>query len=450
MIDKCRHYDFHTRVPQGRRFIQEKGNVMEKRSLVGLILGALLMAGTGGAAAAEITITCGVAGTEFDLCKSGAEAWAKKTGNTIRALRNVEDASELYGLFQQQLTSKSGEVDVYMLNNIWPGALAGHFIDLKPYTKGSEAEHYPNVLADYLVDGKLVGLPWYNDVGVLYYRKDLLEKYGKQVPKTWEELTQTAQSIMDAEHAAGNDKLWGYVFQGKAYEGLSCNAIEWIDAFGGGTVIDRKGKITVNNANAAKALSLAASWVGKISPEGVLGYAEEETRGIFQTGNAVFLRNWPYVWALASSDDSPIKGKFGVAALPRGDVEGGKPTGNIGGWGLGVSEYSGNKELAVDLVLYLTGAAEQKRRAISNSFLPTRPALFEDADILKAVPLFASIGPIVQNGVALPSTVTGAKYNQVSAAFWESVHSVLEGSETPEDALPELEATLSKIGRGGW
>src|SRR5689334_20960666 len=132
---------------------------MEKRSLIGLVLGAVLMAGTGGAAAAEVTITRGVAGTGFELCKSGAEGWAKQTGNTIRALRNVEDASELYGLFQQQLSSQSAEVDVYMLNNIWPGALAKHFIDLKPYTKGSEAENYPNILADYLVNGKLVGLP---------------------------------------------------------------------------------------------------------------------------------------------------------------------------------------------------------------------------------------------------------------------------------------------------
>ncbi len=423
---------------------------MTRCGLYGLALSAMVVAGVQGVAAAEITITCGVAGTEFELCESGAQAWAQRTGNSIRAIRNVEDASEQYGLYQQRLNAQSSEVDVYMLNNIWPGALAKHFIDLKPYTKGSEAEHYPIVLADYVVGEKLLGLPWYNDVGVLYYRKDLLEKYGKQVPGTWGELTETAQFIQDAERKAGNDKIWGFVFQAKAYEGLSCNAIEWIDAFGGGTIIDRQGKITVNNPNAVKALSLAASWIGKISPEGVLGYAEEETRGVFQTGNAVFLRNWPYVWAMANTDDSPVKGKFEIAALPKGDVEGGKTTGNVGGWGLGVSEYSKHKDLAVDLVLYLTSAEEQKRRAISNSFMPTRPALFKDADILKAVPLFAGIGPIVENGVALPSTVTGAKYNQVSAAFWESVHAVLEGAETPEDAVADLESTLSKIGKGGW
>jgi trehalose/maltose transport system substrate-binding protein len=414
------------------------------------LLTMLILAGANAARSAEITITCGVAAGEFDLCKGGAEAWAEKTGNTIRAIPNVEDASELYGLVQQQLTAESSDVDVYMLNNIWPGALTAHFIDLKPYSNGGEAEHYPNVLADYVVDGRLVGLPWFNDVGVLFYRADLLEKYGKTVPKTWEELTETAREIMDAERAAGNDKIWGFVFQGKAYEGLSCNAIEWIDAFGGGSIIDRDGKVTVNNPNAAKALALAASWIGEIAPEGVLGYTEEDTRGIFQTGNAIFLRNWPYVWALANSDDSPIKSKFDIAALPRGDVEGGKPTGNVGGWGLGVSAYSKNKDLAADLVLYLTSAEEQKRRAIASAFMPTRPVLFEDADVLAAVPLFKSIGPILDNAVALPSTVTGAKYNQVSAAFWEAVHSVLENAASPEDALAELETDLDRIGRGGW
>ncbi|MRT18674.1 ABC transporter substrate-binding protein, partial [Vitellibacter sp. q18] len=94
-----------------------------------------------------------------------------------------------------------------------------------------------------------------------------------------------------------------------AYEGLTCNATEWVASFNGGTVVDEKGKITINNPQAAKALSTAAGWIGTISPQGVTNYAEEESRGVFQSGNAVFMRNWPYAWSLAQAEDSAIKGK---------------------------------------------------------------------------------------------------------------------------------------------
>ena len=158
---------------------------------------------------------------------------------------------------------------------------------------------------------------------------------------------------MDGEHAAGNDKMRGFVFQAKAYEGLTCDALEWVNSFGGGTIVDDKGKITINNPKAAAALDLAASWVGKIAPEGVLNYAEEESRGVFQSGNAVFMRNWPYAWALGNAPDSAIKGKIGVSALPMGGADG-KHAAALGGWQLAVSKYSANPDAAADLVKYLT------------------------------------------------------------------------------------------------
>src|SRR5690606_36031484 len=143
----------------------------------------------------------------------------------------------------------------------------------------------------------------------------LLEEYGQKVPETWAELTEAAQIVQDGERQKGNDKMWGIVFQGKAYEGLTCNALEWIDSFGGGTIVNADGDITVNNPKAAEALTLAAAWIGKIAPDGVLNYSEEEARGVFQSGNAVFMRHWAYAWALGNSEDSPVKGKIGVAAL---------------------------------------------------------------------------------------------------------------------------------------
>ena len=167
---------------------------------------------------------------------------------------------------------------------------------------------------------------------------------------------------MDAERAEGAADIWGFVWQGNAYEGLTCNALEWIKSNGGGQIIEPDGTITVNNAKAVAALEMAASWVGTISPPGVLSYTEEESRGVWQTGNAVFMRNWPYAYALGNGDDSPIKGKFDVAPLPSG---GGDNTSaaTLGGWNLAVSKFSPNPEAATALAMYMasTGDPEAAR-----------------------------------------------------------------------------------------
>ena len=142
---------------------------------------------------------------------------------------------------------------------------------------------------------------------------------------------------MDAERAEGKADLWGYVWQGNAYEGLTCNALEWVKSNGGGQIIEPDGTITIYNENAVKALEMAKGWVGTISPPGVLSYMEEETRGVWQTGNAVFMRNWPYAYALGNGDDSPIKGKFDVAPLPSGGGDNASAA-TLGGWNLAVSK----------------------------------------------------------------------------------------------------------------
>jgi trehalose/maltose transport system substrate-binding protein len=223
------------------------------------------------------------------------------------------------------------------------------------------------------VDGKLVALPWFTDAGILYYRKDLLDKYKQKVPDTWQELATVAKTVMDGEKKAGNTKLVGFVFQAKAAESLTCNALEWMDSFGGGTVVDENGKVTVNNPKAVEAINFFAGLVGSVAPKGVLNYSEEESRGVFQSGQAVFMRNWPYAWALANAKDSPVKDKVGVAVLPKGGPDG-KHSGTLGGWQLSVSQYSENQEAAIALAKYLTSAEEQKRRALVASFNPTRPS----------------------------------------------------------------------------
>lgn len=282
---------------------------------------------------------------------------------------------------------------------------------------------------------------------MLYYRKDLLEKYKQPVPKTWEEFAKTAAVIQDGERKAGNNDFQGYVWQGKAYEGLTCNALEWVYSDGGGTIVDEQGNITINNEHAAKALDTARGWIGTISPQGVLNYAEEDARGVFQNGKAAFMRNWSYAWALAQGADSRVKDKVGVTTMPGGEKG---QAATLGGWQLSVSKYSKHPDEAADLVMYLTSEREQKRRAIEGSFNPTYPALYEDKEVLAANPFFTNLYQVLQNALPRPATVTGLKYNEVSQSFWNATHEVLSGRTNGTDAVKKLEGRLKQVKRNKW
>lgn len=415
----------------------------------------LLLAGALGLArparAVEVTISCGALGQELELCRDGAEAWAQQSGHSVKIVSVPNSASERLALYQMMLAGAAPQIDIYQIDVVWPGILGHHFIDLAPYSQGAEAQHFPNIIANNTVDGRLIAMPLYTDAGVLFYRRDLLEKHHRAVPTTWQALTETAAAIQQAERAAappGHQPLWGYVFQGRAYEGLTVNALEWIAGSGGGTLMERDGRITADNPAAVQALALAGSWIGRITPEGALTYTEEEARGLFQSGNAVFMRNWPYAWALAEGADSPVRGRVGIAALPRGAAD--APTGVLGGWNLGVSRYSRHPAEAAALVMYLAGPAEQKRRAIAAAYNPTLPALYEDAEVLQANPFFRALYPTFSGAVARPSLAAGSKYNRVSNAFWTRVHAVLSGREAAAPALAALSQDLRRIGRRGW
>ncbi len=399
--------------------------------------------------AASVSISCGAVGQELELCRTGAEAWAAETGNEVVIVSTPNSSTERLALYQQILSAGGADIDVYQIDVIWPGILGTHFIDLAPYTDGAQNAHFAAIVENNTIDGELKAMPWFTDAGVLYYRKDLLEQHGLEVPTTWSDMADTAAKVQAAEREAGNDRMYGYVFQGRAYEGLTCNALEWVDSFGGGQIVDENGEITINNPQAVAALDEAASWMNEIVPEGVLNYAEEEARGVFQSGNAVFMRNWPYAWALANSADSPVKDKVGVVALPKGGADG-KSTGTLGGWQLAVSKYSGNQDAAADLVRYLTSEKEQKRRAIEASYNPTIKALYEDEEVLAANPFFGSLYDTFVNAVARPSRPTGDKYNRVSNAFWNASHSVLSGKQSAADALASLEGELNTVKRRGW
>jgi trehalose/maltose transport system substrate-binding protein len=412
--------------------------------LLALLLACSLAAS---ARAATIAVACGTVGVEFKLCRQAAEAWASRTGHTVRLISTPNDANERLALFQQLLAARSPDIDVFQIDVVWPAILAPYLRDLTPHMADHElAEHFPALVANNRVNGRLVALPWFADVGVLYFRRDLLEKHGASVPQTWRQLTEIARNIQESERAAGRARLWGFVWQGRAYEGLTSNALEWIHSAGGGTLVDPTGKVTIDNENAAQALTLAASWVGTITPPGVLNYTEEEARAAFQAGDAAFMRNWPYALALASRPESPVAGKIGIAPLPRGDQ--GAPSAALGGSQLAVSRYSRAPEAAIDLVRALTSIDEQKRRAIIGGLNPTVERLYRDPELLAMMPWLSELHEVFAGAVARPSTVTGRRYNQVSNEFWNAVHDVLSGRKPAQTSLAALAERLRFLSRG--
>ena len=374
------------------------------------------------------------------------EKWAQQTGNKVEYISRPNDASATLQLYQQYWAAKSGDVDVFMVDVIWQGILAPHAVDLKKYFKEDEIKaFFPTIILNNTVGGRLVSIPWFTDAGMLYYRTDLLEKYGyKEPPKTWEELTEMAKKIQDGERKAGKPDFQGFVFQGKASESVTCNALEWIYSYGGGTIVEPDKKVTINNPKAIKALEVAKSWVGTISPLGVTTYGEEDARNIWQAGNAAFMRNWPYAYALGSDPKSAIAGKFDISVLPKGGDDG-KNAACLGGWQLMVSAYSKVPDAAADMVKYLVSTAVQKDQAIVLSQLPTLPAIYSDADVLAKNPFFKSMLPVLQNTVARPSTVTGADYNQLSTSFFQNVNKVLTGGAKAPEAVVAVEKVAKRI-----
>lgn len=392
----------------------------------------------------EVTlrIFAGNVGMEKELTEGAAQRFMEQNpGITVEVVDTPNFVEDRLGTYLQLFEAQSPEGDVFQIDVIWPGDLAEHFVDLYDYGAGDVVgEHFPAIVENNTVDGRLIGIPWFTDAGLLYYRTDLLEKYNLEPPTTWDELEAAAQTIQDGERADGNPDFWGFVWQGNAYEGLTCDALEWVKSNGGGTIISPDGVITINNQNAIDILDQASGWVGTISPDGVTAFGEEEARAVWQAGNAAFMRNWPYAYSLGNADDSVIQGLFDVSPLPAGAS--GSSAATLGGWQLAVSKYSAHPEEAAKLALFMASYDEQKIRAVEGSLNPTIMSLYDDPEVLEATPFFGSLYDVFINAVARPSTATAPQYSDVSALFFNAVHSVLTGENDATTAMEELELDL--------
>jgi len=352
--------------------------------------------------------------------------------------------TDLQSNYLTMFEAQSGDIDVLRIDVIQPGVFAENLIDLLPYFSEDElAAHFPGYIQNNTLGDEMVAIAFRLGAGMLYYRTDLLAEYGYDAPPaTWAELEEMAEVIQAGERAKGNDEFWGFVWQGNDYEGLTCNALEWQVSEGGGPVVTPEGEITVNSDAAVDAFERAASWVGTISPPGVVGYAEEDARAVWHTGNAAFMRNWPYAYS-TTLDSEAIADSFDVTSLPAGAS--GDYAAAMGGWSIGVNRYSEHVEAAVAFAKHFASYQEQKRRAIENAINPTIAGLYQDEDVIEAVPFFDGLDAVFQGATPRPSTVTGEDYPRVSALYSAAVHSVLTGEEDAATAMTLLELDLEAL-----
>ncbi len=351
-------------------------------------------------------------------------------------------ASERLRYYEDLFARSSDEVDVAEIDVVWPGILAKHALNLRGMVADDViSRHFSSIVDNNTVAGELVAMPWFADAPSLFYRTDLLSKYGySNPPETWAELEEMSTKIMAGERQDGNLGFWGYAFQGGPYEGLTCNALEWQYSNGGGEFVDAEGKANLLNEGAVRGIGMGASWIGKISSPDTVNYDEEETRLIWQRGDVAFMRNWSYVYSLTKKS-GPIGKSFSVSALPAGP-EGRAAT--LGGWQLMVSRYSRHPAEAVALVEFLTSPEEQKIRAIEGSYLPTIGSLYADPEVLKINPYFEGFEAVYRNLVARPSTLVGARYNQVSSIYSRAVYDILKG-EPEESRLEVAQSEINEI-----
>jgi len=377
-------------------------------------------------------------GNQRDLAL--AKKFSSQTGINVKVVPHPTASDASYSQLARAFSSHSSSFDVAMIDVVWPGAFAPYLVDLKPKLGAQSKIHAAGIVANDTVGGKLVAMPWFGDFGMLYYRTDLLKKYGYSAPPTtWDQLFTMAKKIQDGEQAS-NPNFYGFVFQGNSYEGLTCDALEWYQSVGAGGFIDN-GKVTIDNPKGEQILNLFRNNIGKTTPRGVTSYQETETHTAFVDGNAMFMRNWPYAYSLAQASGSKVRGKFAVAPLPHGS--GGHSVATVGGWQLAVSKYSKNPDAAIEFVRYMTSKPVEKFDTITNSNVPTIPSLVKDAAVRKAAPYLNPKTAAVPR-VTRPAKFLGAKYNEGSQIIYQSINQILNGADAAS-VLPTAQNRLNQL-----
>ena len=377
------------------------------------------------------------------LSEKALRQFESETGIMVKHLPAPETSQRQLRLIRE-LLGERGTPDVFGIDVVWTGLLDDALLDMKPFFSSELSVAEPDLVSSYTVKSRVVAVPYHPHVGVLYYRTDLLTKYGYHIPpQTWSELEKVAFRIQEGERATGDETFWGIVWPGAADECLTCLALEWQASEGGGRIIEANQTISVNNENAIRAWQRAAHWIGWISPPNVTEYEELDSVNHFEnSGKAAFSLSWTSDYFLTNLAKPMIYGKMGLTSVPSGKVG----VGTLGGFGLGISGRSKHQREAIALVKFLLQKEAELEAASRSAELPTGTAFYRLPTILKAYSRSIPAGQAPGDGiVSRPSTVAGRNYEDVSRAYAAAVHSVLTGKKSAPEAAAELETELEEI-----
>jgi multiple sugar transport system substrate-binding protein len=329
--------------------------------------------------------------------------------------------------------------DVYMGDVIWPAQFGAHgfAVPLSKYLPQSYfSEFAPGLVAGATYKGQVMGAPFFEDQGFLYYRKDILTEDHLTVPTTWEQLVTDSKTIQSKGQAR-----YGFVFQGADYEGATCDFMEFLtDA--GGTVLNPAGtKSALNdNGGALKAMSFEQSLVSQgISPKGESTYQEANAMDAFDNGSSAFLRNWDYASATSQEAGSKVIGKVGVAPMPtfQGQPEPGYS--NIGGWNLYINPHSKNIAADLTFIKWMTGTEAQTILATKISEIPTNESVRTSSAVVTSNAVLA----VVPKTKLVPRPAQTPDYPAVSQALYSNISSVLAGQESPQKAVNSANGAIN-------
>ena len=334
-------------------------------------------------------------------------------------------ADEQRTQFVQRQEAKSGDCDVFRSDVIWTAEFAsqGWLYDLTPYVESIKDHFIAAPLETATYDGKIWGSPQYTNSAFIYYRTDKVD----QVPTTWQ----------DVYAQAG--KKGGIVFQGAAYEGLTCDWLELAFSAGGSVLSDDGKKATIDSPENVEATKLMAEAIkGGAAPKAVATYMEPESLAAWQTGKYAFMRNWPYAYAL-SEDTDKLKGKFKVAPLP--GWEGAGTAGILGGANSVISTYSKNPGGALALVDYLSSQEWQTILLSKYSVPSPLESTYDQPEVQKAIPFYAELKKGIEQAKARPVSPV---YPQISQAIYKNVNRAITGQMSAEDAMKQAQSDIDK------
>ena len=338
------------------------------------------------------------------------------------------------------LEGRSSDFDLMSLDVVWVQefARAGWVRDLSPLLPPAERDaFFPGPIDAAMFQDRVYAIPWFLDAGLLYYRKDLLEKYGLPPPQRWEDLAAAARTVLQGEN---DPQLRGYVWQGKQYEGLICNVLEVVWS-AGGAVLDEKGKVVLAGPEATGALTFLQDLIRDgLSPPMVTTADEETTRRLFGEGRAVFMRNWPYAWNLFQREGSAVRGKVGVSPLPH--FPGHSSAATLGGWELGINRFSRHPKEAEALIRFLTSSETQRTMAIKIGYNPTRKALYDDPALVAAQPFIAGLRKIFPLARSRPAS---PYYPMLSQIMQPEFSAALVGIKPPARALRDAALQMNHL-----